>query len=131
MQSLVAAAGQRRAQLQPAQLPVRAEHRGRGPGQQRVVTARRENRVRRSQVRVHHAALLDIPGGAGIPGRQCLVDQLIEPGADRRESDLIQERWHQQVAVTLQGLSLLGDGQSVPAAHARDSPLPVPRAATG
>ena len=66
-------------------------------------------------------ALLDILAGVGIPVHQRLMDQLIKPGAHRRKNNLIQERWHQQVAVTLQGLSLLRDEQPVAAAHDRDS----------
>ena len=131
MQSLMAAARQRRAQLQPAQVPVRAKHRGRGFGQQWMLTARLEIGVRQPQFRVHDTALLDILGGVGIPGHERLIDQLIKPGAHWRKNNLIQQRWHQQVAVTLQGLSLPRDDQSVPAAHDRDSSLLVHGAAIG
>jgi hypothetical protein len=48
--------------------------------------------------------------GVGIPGYQRLTDQLVKPGAQRK-INLIQERWHQQVAVTLRALSLLRDQQ--------------------
>jgi len=110
---------------------VRAKHRDRGLRQQWMLTARREIGVRQPQVRVHDTALLDIVGGVGIPGQQCLIDQLVKPGPHRRKNDLIQEGWHQQVAVTLQGLSLLRDEQSVPPAHDRHSSPRVHRAAIG
>jgi len=42
MQILMAATGQRRAQPQPAQMPVRAKHPDRGLRQQRMLTARPE-----------------------------------------------------------------------------------------
>ena len=129
MQSLMAAARQRRAQLQPAQVPVRAKHPHRGLRQQRMPAARREIGVRQPQLRVHDTALFDILAGVGIPGHQRLIDQLIKLGAHRRKNNLIQQRWHQQVAVTLQGLSLPRDEQSVPAAHDRDSSLLVHGAA--
>lgn len=116
MQALVAAARQRRAQPQPAQMPVRAKHRGRGLRQQRMLTARRESAVRQPQRRVHHTALLDTLG-AGIPGHQGLIDQLIKPGAHRHKHNLTQQRWHQQVAVTLQGFSLPRAEQPGPAAR--------------
>jgi hypothetical protein len=130
VQTLVAAARQRRAQLQPAKVPVRAKHRGRGLDQQRVLTARREIAVRQPQRRVHDTALLDVLAGVGIPGHQGLMDQLIKPGAYRRKNNLIQQQRHQQVAVTLQGFSLLRGEQSGLAAHDRDSSLPLHRAAT-
>jgi hypothetical protein len=77
MQSLVAAAGQRCTQLQAGQVPVRAKHRRRGLGQQRMVAARSKTAVRRSQFRVHDAALLGVLGGIGIPRNQRLMDQFI------------------------------------------------------
>jgi hypothetical protein len=97
-----------------------------------MLAARREIGVLQPQLRVDDTALLDVLAGVGIPGQQGLMDQLIKPGAHRRKNNLIQERWHQQVAVTLQGLSLLRDEQSVPAAaHDRDSSLLVHGAAIG
>jgi len=41
---------------------------------------------------VHDTALLDVLAGGGIPGPQGLMDQLIKPGAHRRENNLIQQR---------------------------------------
>lgn len=90
-----------------------------------MLTARREIGVRQPQVRVPNSALLDILGGVGIPGQQCLIDQLIKPGPNRRKNDLIKEGWHQQVSVMLQGPSLLRDEQSVPSAYDRHSSLQV------
>ena len=92
VQTLVAAAGQRRAQSQPGQVPVRAKHRGRGFGQQWMLTARREIAARQPQRRVDDTALLDGLAGAGIPGHQGLMDQLIKPGTHRRKNSLIQQR---------------------------------------
>ena len=130
VQTLVAAARQRGAQPQPAQVPVGAKHRSRGFYQQWMLTARREIGVRQPQRRAHGTALLDVLAGVGIPGHQGLMDQLIKPGAYRRKNNLIQQQRHQQVAVTLQGLSLLRGEQSGPAAHDRDSSLPLHDAAT-
>ena len=90
MQALVAAARQRRAQPQPAQVPVGAKDRGRGLRQQWMLTARCEIGVRQPQRRVHDTALFDVLAGVGIPGHQRLIDQLIKPGAHRRKNDLIQ-----------------------------------------
>jgi hypothetical protein len=95
-----------------------------------MLTARREIGVRQPQFRVHDTALLDILGGVGIPGHERLIDQLIKPGAHWCKNNLIQQRWHQQVAVTLQGPPLPGDEQSVPADHDRDSSLLVHGAAS-
>jgi len=90
MQPLMAAARQRRAQPQPAQVPVGAKHRGRGFRQQRMLTARREIGVRQTQRRVHGTVLLDVLAGVGIPGHQRLIDQFIKPGADGRQNSLLQ-----------------------------------------
>jgi hypothetical protein len=64
-------------QLQTGQVPVRAKHRGRGLGQQRMVAARSGIAVRRPQFRVHNSALLDVLVGIGIPSHQRLMDQFI------------------------------------------------------
>ena len=90
MRSLMAAARQRCAKLQPAQAPAGAKQRGRGFRQQWMLTARCEIGVRQPQRRVHDTALFDVLAGVGIPGHQRLIDQLIKPGAHRRKNDLIQ-----------------------------------------